>query len=209
MEHLTALLINHIEHAHFMMFGLLLLAGLNIPISEDLIVILAGMLASTMIPEKTIHLFLWVFSGCYISDLMGYSIGRLLGLRLLNIWNIGGGKSRRMVVHISRFYKKFGILTLLIGRLIPFGVRNALFASAGMSKMPFSKFCFYDSIACLSSNILIFSLGYYFGKQYPELSSYLKAWNIVIFILFVITAAIALIALRKRSLGKRLTTIES
>ena len=43
------------------------------------------------------------------------------------------------------FYKKYGALTLVIGRFIPFGVRNAIFLTSGISKMPFAKFFIFHS----------------------------------------------------------------
>ena len=51
----------HADHAPLFVFGLLLLAGFSLPISEDLLVIVSGVVASTVIPEQTVPLFIAVF----------------------------------------------------------------------------------------------------------------------------------------------------
>ena len=43
-------------------------------------------------------------------------------------------------MQIENYYTKYGVVTLLIGRFIPFGVRNCLFVTAGIGKMRFWKF---------------------------------------------------------------------
>ena len=42
MESIINLIIEHASHAHWIVFSLLMLAGLNIPISEDLMIITTG-----------------------------------------------------------------------------------------------------------------------------------------------------------------------
>ena len=54
----------HAAHAHYILFGLLMISGFSLPVSEELMLIVGGVLASSIIPEHTIHLFLAVFLGC-------------------------------------------------------------------------------------------------------------------------------------------------
>jgi len=146
----------HAHYAHFVIFGLFMLAGLNIPISEDVLIIASGMLASTIVPENTWKLFLAVFLGAYLSDFIPYYLGRRFGHNLWNVrWFSRMVKPHRLE-QIKHYYHKYGILTLLIGRFIPFGVRNCLFLSAGLGKMRFWKFAMSDGIACLISNTTLF-----------------------------------------------------
>jgi hypothetical protein len=49
---------------------------------------------------------------------------------------------------VKKFYEKKGVFAFIIGRFIPFGVRNALFMSSGMSRLPFYQFVLWDAIAC-------------------------------------------------------------
>jgi len=188
MELILPFIQDHAPHAHWFIFGLLMLAGLNIPISEDILVIISGVLASTFIPENTWKLFVAVFLGAYLSDWVVYWLGRLWGPHLWRIrWFARLFKPKRLE-QIKQYYEKYGVLTLLVGRFIPFGFRNCLFATAGMGKMRFTKFLIADGIACLLLNAALFSIAYFCGKNCSYLVRYL---NITIFATFVI----ALIAL--------------
>ncbi|MEI6242831.1 MAG: DedA family protein, partial [Chlamydiota bacterium] len=191
MDSLINLLFAHAACAHWILFFSLLLTGFSIPISEDLLVILSAILASTVIPEHFILLFIFVFFGCYFSDMIAYWIGRLTGCKL--------GKfrwfyrfSNKKLSRIESFYKKYGFYALLLGRWIPFGVRNCLFLVAGMGKMSFKKFLLGDGIACLLTNALLFYLTYTLGKNYQILYSHLKTVNIFlgVFVLIVILCLI-------------------
>lgn len=190
MEALTQFILQHAQHAHWLIFGALMLAGLNIPVSEDLMIILSATLAATAVPENTYILFLAVFLGCYLSDWVCYWIGRGLGPKLWKISWFAKRFSIQKVEKIETYYQKYGFWTLLIGRLIPFGVRNALFLTAGLGRMSFPKFLISDGIACMFSNTLLFWLAYSVGKNYQVLLEQLKRFNIFLFCLFAVAVII-------------------
>src|SRR5262249_11036689 len=137
MDTLFPFIQEHAQYAHWVVFGLLMLAGLNFPISEDLVIIISGVLASTVVPENTWKLFAGVFLGAYLSDWVVYWMGRKWGVKLWNIPWFSRILEPKRLVQIGKYYQKYGVLTLLVGRFIPFGVRNCLFATAGMGKMSF------------------------------------------------------------------------
>lgn len=174
---------DHAMHAHWYLFACLMLAGLNFPISEDLLIILSGILASNFVPENTWKLFISVFLGAYLSDWMLYWIGRLWGSHLWRIKWFARLLQPARLEQIKKYYAKYGVLTLLIGRLIPFGVRNCLFATAGMGKMRFWKFLIADGIPCLFTNAALFTLAFYCGKNSKYIMKY---FNYTVFALFVV-----------------------
>jgi membrane protein DedA with SNARE-associated domain len=171
--------------AHYIIFGSLILAGLNIPISEDLMIIISAVIASTIIPKNTYILFTSVFLGAYISDWMVYWIGRKIGIKLWRVKWFKKTANKRKLSRIKLFYKKYGVYTLLIGRFIPFGVRNCLFLTAGMSKMNFVKFIISDGIACLISNFVLFYIAFTASKNYDTIFKTLKKANLIIFSCFI------------------------
>jgi membrane protein DedA with SNARE-associated domain len=186
MEQMIEFIFAHAQYAHWIIFGALMLAGINVPISEDLMIILSAVLAATVVPENTVWLFTCVFLGCYISDWVCYWIGRKWGPKLWNIRWFAKTFDRKKLDQIHGYYERYGFWTLLIGRFIPFGVRNCLFLTAGMGRMHFGKFLLSDGIACLLSNTTLFTLTYYVGKNYQELLSSLKLFNILLFGAFVV-----------------------
>lgn len=186
MEILTQFILDHAAYAHWIVFGALILAGFNVPVSEDLMIILSAILAATVVPENLFKLFMGVFLGCYLSDWICYWIGRGLGRRLWNIkWFSRAIKPERLD-QIHSYYEKYGFWTLLVGRFIPFGVRNCLFLTAGMGKMPFNRFLISDGIACLLSNTVLFTLTYSVGKNYKMLWEKIKVFNIFLFLAFIV-----------------------
>lgn len=177
MEFILDFICGHAEHAHWILFFLLLLAGLNIPISEDLILLGGGAIASTCIPEHTFRLYLWIFLGCYLSAWEAYWIGRLLGPRLYTIRPFKYIVTIKRLNSLRTYYAKYGALTFVVGRFIPGGIRNALFMSCGLTKMPFNLFIMRDGVACLLSTSLIFLIGFHFAEHIDQLLYYVKHYS--------------------------------
>ena len=101
--------------AHWFIFGGIILAGMNIPISADLLVIIASVLAATVVPEHTILLFLSVFLGCYFSAWVAYWIGRKFGPKLMRWRFFQKILSVEKIEKMRIFYEKRGLMALIIG----------------------------------------------------------------------------------------------
>ena len=97
---------------------------------------------------------------------------------------------KRDSVHkLHSFYEKYGVLTLIFGRFIPFGVRNGLFLTAGIGKMKPLKFALSDLLAASISCTVFFSLYYKYGTSVVEIikkSNYLIFSVAIIFAIFMI-----------------------
>jgi len=204
MNTIIQFIFEHAHLAHWIIFGALMLAGMNIPISEDLMVIISGVLAATVVPENTYWLFTAVFLGCYLSDWVCYWIGRKLGPKLWNFRWFAKTVNKKRIEQIHGYYEKYGFLTLLIGRFIPFGVRNCLFLTAGIGRMHFGKFILSDGIACIISNLTLFSIAYYAGKNYETILPFLKTFNLLIFGFFLVSI-IGVIWYKKRTSNTKRT----
>jgi len=186
-------------NAHFIIFGLLLLAGFNIPVSEDGMLFISALIA-TKYPQNFYLLFFGVYLGAYLSDLICYGLGRKLGPQIWKIKFFAKMVSPEKVEQLSGFYEKYGVFTLIFGRFIPFGIRNGLFLTAGLSKMNFIKFALSDLIACTISCTLFFNLYYRFGETVIE---YVKKGNIVLFSVFLLGVLIYFIKKKKASSPQR------
>ncbi len=202
MDSIIQFIFDNAHHAHWFVFSALMLAGLNIPISEDLMIIISAVIAATIVPENTAELFLGVFLGCYLSDIVCYWIGRKVGPKLWKIQWFAKTFEPRKIDQIHLYYQKYGFWTLLVGRFIPFGVRNALFLTAGLGRMNFVKFVMSDGIACLTSNTTLFTLAFYAGKNYEKLLTSLKTFNILLFGTFAV-CGIGIIWYKRRTSGTK------
>lgn len=184
--------------AHWIIFGLLLLAGLNVPISEDLLLLTGGIISSTCFTDPshfaTFYLYFWIFLGCWISAWEAYWVGRLLGPKLYHIKWFSRVITRKRIDQLHHYYEKFGILTFIVGRFIPGGVRNALFMTSGLGKMPFMTFLARDGLACLISSSTLFYLGHLFGENHETLMRYFKKYELFVGSLAII-AIISIISI--------------
>ncbi len=166
-------------YTHFVAFGLLILAGLNMPVSEDIVYIVSASIAATIVPEHTVKIFIGCFLGAYFSDIMVYGIGRYGARRLLSIpffqkW-IGLARVRK----VETYFKKYGMKTLFFGRFVPFGMRNILFMSAGMARMKFFYFLVVDALALTVTSSILFYLGFKLGENFRMIFPYLDRFKFV------------------------------
>ncbi len=182
--------------APWIIFGLALLAGLNFPISIDILITITALLAANYLPEKAFLLFSLFTLGCIFSAWISYSLGRSV-TKLI--------KPER-AQKVAAFYKKFGFFAFFICRFIPFGVRNAFFMSSGFSKVPFRKFALFDALACTIWSSLLFTLIYKLGRNFDTVLYHFKNLNIIIFSMFATSVATYLIyRFIKRPKAKDLT----
>ncbi len=191
--------------APWVFFAMLLLAGLNIPFSADLIILCASLCSAAM-PHQTIIFFSSVLIGCILSSWIAFFLGRFLGPKLKTTRWLSRFLPEKRLEKIRHFYSRHGFLTLLVGRFIPFGVRNAIFMSAGMSKVPFTQFAMRDGIACTIWCSLSFTTFYILSGNLDALRHNLKMIQIVIFGAFALSV-IAVIWYKKRK-KKRSSTQE-
>lgn len=195
------LLINFIEsnknYAHWIVLIIILFAGFNIPISIDVVLIISAVLAATLIPEHAFLIYLSLLVGTYFSAWIAYGVGRFLGEKLLKWRFFSKILHRDRLEKINRFYDKHGFLTLLFGRFIPFGVRNCIFMTAGISRSPFGKFALRDLIACTVWVSTCFAIFFSIGHNYYLLKPKIKIINTIIFSAFSVTV-IGLIWYKRR-----------
>lgn len=197
MEALSAFIIENKEYAHWLLFGSVLLAGFNIPISIDLVMICSALLASRIIPENTVQLFAFTLVGCMMSAWIAYFLGRTLGPKISRLPLFRVALTEKRIEKSTAFYKKYGMWTFIVGRFIPFGVRNCMFMSSGLSRMPFRKFLLFDGIACTLWASAAFAIFYYASANSASLMSHVKIFNISIFSAFAL-ALISVLWYKKR-----------
>ena len=103
----------------FIVFFVLLLAGFNLPFSEDLIIISSAIIAQ----EKTsllIPLYIAIYLGVIISDHIAFWIGFSMGDEIKKKkWFIRVVPEKKMLT-IQKYLHKYGIWTFIICRFIPF-----------------------------------------------------------------------------------------
>ena len=135
----------------------------------------------------------WMWAGCVLSAYEAYWLGRWLGPRVYTIPFVRHYIKPDRVATLNVAYERYGILTFMICRFLPFGIRNALFMTSGMGRMPFGKFALRDGVAALLSTVVLFSLGNFFGSNYESLLIYIKTYEHLVALIGLISLIVVVI----------------
>ncbi len=178
MESIISFFSGYFSYWPLVCFFALLLAGFNIPISEDVLIVMSALIAyedrSLLIPN-----YLALYAGIYASDIVSYWMGRLIGNGMLKINFFKKALNPARVDYLSRKLEKHGFLTFIVTRFIPFGMRNALFMTSGFTMLSFPKFLLFDGIAAIISSLTLYSLVLFIGESAQQ------SFKVVGIILFV------------------------
>jgi membrane protein DedA with SNARE-associated domain len=182
-------LLPHIPHyGYVLVFIVALLNNLGVPLPGETILLGAGF----VLGKNADSLWPPVVAGaaaCFLGGICAFWLGRRLGQ---------GNLEKIRWLHLTperlqwpeQFFKRHGAKTVFIARFIflfPPVVANLL---AGMSKMSWRTFLFYNLIGSAAYSITYILLGYFFGKQWKRLEAWLGPTT-----LYLIFAAIILILL--------------
>jgi membrane protein DedA with SNARE-associated domain len=170
----------------------LLLAGFNAPFSEDVIIVAGALLG------KNDHTLLWpnllaIYTGVVVSDFISYWIGTRIRKGVSKSKNIQKLIPEAKLEKMRYYLDKYGILTFIVCRFIPFGVRNTLFISSGVTGLRLRLFALYDIIAATISVNTLFFLVYNFGDK---IKGHYRAAGIILLAAGII--AITIIFLSKK-----------
>jgi len=105
-----------------------------------------------------------------LGDTTGFFQGRWVGKKLFLKGNSRVFKSEYLV-RSNQFYEKYKAWAFIMGRFIPI-IRTFLPIMAGASGFHFKRFVFYDSIGAIIWVSCIVSIGYFFGKEFPQVIDY-------------------------------------
>ncbi|MDA3900567.1 MAG: DedA family protein [Spirochaetes bacterium] len=176
------------HYSHFLpwiSFGVLLLAGFNLPISEDLILILSGAISAIYAPELEYFIFIGCFAGAFISDIMSYFIGKYFIHRIVNSSVLSHIFHPERIDKINGYFRKYGEKVIFFGRFIPFGVRNLVFMTSGLTRVPLKHFLIIDLLALSITSTVLFKLGVMFGEDYASLFRSLNKYKLIFAVIAV------------------------
>lgn len=140
-------------------------AGLPLPGETSLLV--AGALAATgklWLPGVIIAAAL----GAILGDTAGYWVGRTSGLRLLRRHGRLLRVDERKLAQAEAFFARHGEKAVFLGRFVPIG-RIFSAVLAGVSRMRYNHFLFWNATGGIVWAVLMGTLGYLFGSQLPLL----------------------------------------
>lgn len=171
-----------------------LFVGLFLP--GDSLLIIAGLVAAT----GGLHIgWLMVLLGAaaIVGDSTGYAIGYRAGPLLFR-------RPKSLLFnpkHLERtrdFYARHGAVTIVIARFVPI-IRTFAPTVAGIGRMEYRRFLFYNVVGGLGWVISMTGAGYLLGRTIPNITSYVHVVALVVIVLSVIPIVTGFLRERRRS----------
>jgi membrane-associated protein len=128
-----------------------------------------------------------------LGDQTNYTVGRYFGPRVFQ-WEDSRYFSRRGFDQAHAFYEKYGGITIILARFMPF-VRTFLPFVAGVAEMTRSKFTFFNVVGAVIWVVGLLSVGYLFGNL-PIVQEHLSK---IIWALIIVPGLIAMFGAWKAS----------
>ena len=101
------------------------------------------------------------YAAAILGNTSNYWIARFFGERIIDSGKVKALTPERMA-KLDYFFERFGGLTIIITRFMPFFRTFAPFI-AGTSHMPFGRFTFFNAVGGISWVSLFVLVGYFFG----------------------------------------------
>lgn len=123
--------------------------------------------------------------GCLIGSVAAYGIGYAGGRPLMLKYGKYVLISQHDADKADRFFQRWGSPTAFFSRLLPV-VRTYISLPAGITRMPFGKFCVYTFLGSLPWCLLLAFIGYQLGNNYETISGPLHYLDGVIVVAVVV-----------------------
>jgi membrane protein DedA with SNARE-associated domain len=161
MEHALAQFLD--KFTYLAIIGVLSAAGLGIPISEDLTLLLAGALASRGVTSYWPTLVAG-YCGVLLGDVLIHHWGQRMGPAAYSQKWVQKVLSAERQEKLRQHFARHGFLTIVVGRHTPV-LRAPVFFLAGASRVPLWKFALADAISAAITVPIVVTLGYLFAEN--------------------------------------------
>jgi hypothetical protein len=85
-------------------------------------------------------------------------------------------------------FHHYGVTILLFARFLP-AIRSPIFITAGMMRVPLSRFMLADGIYAIPGVSLLFFLGYWFGDQFMRAVQKAESYRLLVVVIVVAVAS--------------------
>lgn len=197
---------------YFATFGLLLAAGMGMPIPEEVPVVAAGFAsghAASQVPPQHPFWFIMLpvcIIGVVVSDGILYTIGRLGGQRLLDrpfVQKHLVRPEKRQKIEAN--FHKYGIRILLGARFLP-GIRAPIFVMAGVMRLPLALFLLADGVYAIPGVTILFGLAFWYTDSFIALFEHIHhnvriVQHLVVVLVLSAAAGYFIYAYKRRSVA--------
>lgn len=168
-----------------------LLVGFFLP--GDNLILLAGILCKAKPELMNVNYFELTFLmslAAVLGNATGYWFGRRVGEKLYARKDSWFFKQKQIDITKTYYNKYGGNLTLIMARFLPV-VRTFAPVIAGVIKIDFYKFMFFNVVGALAWILSLTAIGYFLVQIFPQITDYMG----YIFVVLIILTAIPILRL--------------
>ncbi len=182
------------QYGYLVVFFGVMLESIGIPIPGETILIVAGLLVQqgTLDPADTIVLGIF---GMILGNQIGYWAGREGGRPFVLRWGHYVGITPERLTRVEGFFARHGGKSVLVARFVPW-LRDFGALVAGISRMHWTSFFFYNIVAgalWATSSVMV---GYLFGESLGLVESWLGPGFVLLALVLVFLALAFYLAYR-------------
>ncbi len=138
----------------------------------DSLLFIAGVLNTKYLQINVWLLILLLVVAAVLGTTVGYFFGKWAELYLKKRKENFFYK-RKYLDMAQEFYQRYGMMAFIMGRFVPI-VRTFVPILAGMVRIPFGKFFFFNSVGAIIWIITMVMAGHLLGKTFPAIGEYLE-----------------------------------
>lgn len=167
------------QYGYWTVFVALLLENAGVPVPGETVLLFASFLAFDEQELRLRYIILVGIAAATIGDNIGYWIGRKGGRPLLERYTHLFRIPMSVIEKGERVFAKHGSVTIFFARFV-FGMRIIAGPMAGVLRMDWKKFSFFNFLGAALWVTVISVVGYKFGEEWEDLVRVMGRVNLVI-----------------------------
>ncbi len=178
-----------VDYGYWAVAAALLCENAGLPVPGETTLLVASFLAYS---EHTLHLG-WIIAvatcAATLGDNLGFLIGKRGGRPLLDRYQHIFHIPQRALQRGERMFARYGAATIFFARFV-FGMRVFAGPLAGVLRMPWRAFAFFNLLGAAVWVTVIASAGYLFGRHWPQLIAALRRLDISVLVVVVLVVLV-------------------
>jgi membrane protein DedA with SNARE-associated domain len=178
-----------VHYGYWAVAGALLLENAGVPVPGETILLLACFLAYSEHDLRLPWIILVATMAATLGDNLGFALGYYGGRPLLTRYQVLFRIQNKTVERGEELFARYGAVTIFFARFV-FGMRVIAGPMAGVLRMPWRKFTFFNFLGAALWVTVISGVGYLFGQHWERLAQEVKRIDISVAILLVVAAVL-------------------
>jgi membrane protein DedA with SNARE-associated domain len=156
----------------------LIVAGLGVPVPEDIMLLAAGVLVHQG-QVSYVEALIFCAIGVFIGDTTIFLLARRLGPSALERRPLKWVLTPQRREKVEDMFARYGNVIVFMGRHMA-GLRAPIFAMAGLHNMPISRFWLWDGLGLCVSAPVVIGIGWWLADKRDEMERLLGRFETVV-----------------------------